>query len=130
MSTDHNEAMRLAEPPNIDNLKKIAASDSTTAIRNALLASIKWIQCLEQSLRFEQAASFRDQVAELSAERDQHQATATALIALLADIRKACGDDGKRMQPELVEFIGAMSTERDQHRAEVERLRADAAKPG
>lgn len=72
--TDRNEALRLAEPPNIDNLKKIAASDSTTAIRNALLASIKWIQCLEQSLKFEQAASFRNQVAELSAERDQLRA--------------------------------------------------------
>ena len=72
--TDRNEALRLAEPPNIDNLKKIAASDSTTAIRNALLASIKWVQHLEQSLKFEQAASFRDQVAELTAERDQLRA--------------------------------------------------------
>lgn len=69
-----NEALRLAEPPNIDNLKKIAASDSTTAIRNALLAAIKWVQHLEQSLKFEQAASFRDQVAELEAERDQLRA--------------------------------------------------------
>lgn len=72
--TDRNEALRLAEPPNIDNLKKIAASDSTTAIRNALLAAIKWVQHLEQSLKFEQAASFRDQVAELEAERDQLRA--------------------------------------------------------
>ena len=72
--TDRNEALRLAEPPNIDNLKKIAASDSTTALRNALLASIKWVQHLEQSLKFEQAASFRDQVAELEAERDQLRA--------------------------------------------------------
>ena len=60
------------------------------------------------------------------AERDEHQATATALIALLADIRKACGDNGKRMQPELVEFIGAMKAQRDQLRAEVERLRPNA----
>lgn len=79
--TDRNEAMRLAEPPNIDNLKKIAASDSTTAIRNALLAAIKWVQHLEQSLKFEQAASFRDQVAELEAERDQLRAEVERLRA-------------------------------------------------
>lgn len=81
--TDHNEAMRLAEPPNIDNLKKIAASDSTTAIRNALLAAIKWVQHLEQSLKFEQAASFRDQVAELTAERDQLRAEVERLMAAM-----------------------------------------------
>jgi hypothetical protein len=28
-----------------------------------------------------------------------------ACVALVADIRFACGDNGKRMQPELVEFI-------------------------
>ena len=60
-----------------------------------------------------------ERIAELEAERDEHQATATALMSLLADIRKACGDNGKRMQPELVEFIGSITTERDQLRAEV-----------
>ena len=119
MNTDNSEAMRLVEPPNIENLKKIAASDSTTAIRNGLLAAIKWIQNLDQSLKFEQAASFRNQVADLEAERDEHQATATALISLLADIRKACGDNGKRMQPELVEFIGSITADRDLLRADV-----------
>lgn len=60
-----------------------------------------------------------ERIAELEAERDQHKHTATSLLALLADIRMACGDNGKRMQPELVEFIGAMKAQRDQLRAEV-----------
>lgn len=84
---------------------------------------------LQRRCRDEAAALLRQQaerIAELEAERDQHKHTATSLLALLADIRMACGDNGKRMQPELVEFIGAMKAQREQLRAEVERLRADA----
>lgn len=66
-----------------------------------------------------------ERIAELETERDQHQHTATSLLSLLADIRKACGDNGKRMQPELVELIGELATERERLRAEVERLRAE-----
>lgn len=33
----------------------------------------------------------------------------SACVALVADIRFACGDDGKRMQPELVEFIRGLA---------------------
>ena len=80
-------------------------------------------------LSLQAAALLRQQaerIAELEVERDQHKATATSCLTLLADIRMACGDNGLRMQPELVEFIGAMKAERDQLRAEVERLRADA----
>lgn len=51
------------------------------------------------------------------------------LLALLADIRAACGDHGKRMQPELVEHIRAGFAERDQLRAEVERLRREITVP-
>ena len=70
-----SEALRLAgELPSIDNLKKIAASDSPKAIQNALNNAIKWIQSLERELKFERAASFRDQVASLEAERDQLRA--------------------------------------------------------
>ena len=32
-----------------------------------------------------------------------------ACVALVADIRFACGDNGKRMQPELVEFIRGLA---------------------
>lgn len=95
---DNSEAMRLADYARGDEYQR-AADDAVDLLR-------------KQSAR----------IAELEAERDEHQSTATALIALLADIRKACGDNGTRMQPELVEFIGAMSTERDQLRAEVERM--------
>ena len=79
---------------------------------------------------YEVASMIRQQaerIAELEVDRDQHKATATSLIALLADIRMACGDNGLRMQPELVEFIGAMKAERDQLRAEVERLRVEVS---
>ena len=31
-----------------------------------------------------------------------------ACIKLLADIRQACGDDGKRMQEELVQYIAEL----------------------
>lgn len=66
-----SEALRLADAlPSIDNLKRIAASDSPTAIQNGLLNAIKWIQALERELNFERAASFRDQAASLEAERD------------------------------------------------------------
>lgn len=33
-----------------------------------------------------------------------------ACVALVADIRFACGDNGKRMQPELVEFIRELAS--------------------
>ena len=70
-----SEALRLAgELPSIDNLKRIAASNSPTAIQHALDNAIKWIQSLERELKFERAASFRDQIASLEAERDQLRA--------------------------------------------------------
>ncbi len=34
-----------------------------------------------------------------------------ACVALVADIRFACGDNGKRMQPELVEFIRGLAAD-------------------
>jgi uncharacterized coiled-coil DUF342 family protein len=61
--------------------------------------------CAQRDAARETVRQQSERIAELEAERDQHQTTATALIALLADIRKACGDNGTRMQPELVEFI-------------------------
>ena len=64
---------------------------------------------------------------------DNHQAVEEdaadmlrSLLGLLADIREACGDKGERMQPELVEHIRQGFAERDQLRAEVERLRPNA----
>lgn len=106
--TDNSEALRLADELDYKWQRGLAPNDGETRQAAALLR--------------QQA----ERIAELEAERDQHKHTATSLIALLADIRKACGDNGKRMQPELVEFIGSLTAERDQLRAEVERLRADA----
>lgn len=104
---------------------------SNEALRLADELDYKWQRGLDpnEGETSQAAALLRQQaerIAELEAERDQHKHTATSLLALLADIRMACGDNGKRMQPELVEFIGAMKAQRDQLRAEVERLRADA----
>lgn len=90
-----NEAMRLADYARGDEYQR-AAEDAVDLLRK-------------------QSA----QIAELEAERDQHQHTATSLLSLLADIRKACGDNGTRMQPELVELIGELATERERLRAEV-----------
>ena len=82
-----SEALRLAgELPSIDNLKRIAASNSPTAIQNALDNAIKWIQSLERELKFERAASFRDQIASLEAERDQ-------LLAEVERLRKPLTPD-------------------------------------
>ena len=92
---DNSEAMRLADYARGDEYQR-AADDAVDLLR-------------QQSAR----------IAELETERDQHQHTATSLLSLLADIRKDCGDNGKRMQPELVEFIGELTTERDRLRAEV-----------
>lgn len=41
------------------------------------------------------------------------QASNMALLNLLADIRAAVGDDGKRMQEELVQFLRELKEERD-----------------
>ena len=43
-------------------------------------------------------------------------ASAASLLALLADIRSACGDHGKRMQPELVEHIKALTVNAERYR--------------
>lgn len=39
-----------------------------------------------------------------------------ACVALVADIRFACGDNGKRMQPELVEFIRGLAEDAGRYR--------------
>lgn len=39
-----------------------------------------------------------------------------ACVALVADIRFACGDNGKRMQPELVEFIRGLAADAGRYR--------------
>lgn len=39
-----------------------------------------------------------------------------ACVALVADIRFACGDNGKRMQPELVEFIRELAEDAERWR--------------
>ena len=39
-----------------------------------------------------------------------------ACVSLVADIRFACGDNGKRMQPELVEFIRGLAQDAERYR--------------
>lgn len=44
------------------------------------------------------------------------EATNTAMLYLMADIRKACGDNGKRMQDELVTHIGELAQDAARYR--------------
>lgn len=43
-------------------------------------------------------------------------ARADACVALVADIRWACGDKGKRMQPELVEYVRELARDAARYR--------------
>jgi hypothetical protein len=63
------------------------------------------------------AACDPDTIRELLAERDALEAAREdACVALVADIRFACGDNGKRMQPELVEFIRGLARDAERYR--------------
>lgn len=53
---------------------------------------------------------YDDYLAALEAARED------ACVALVADIRFACGDNGKRMQPELVEFIRVLAEDAERWR--------------
>ena len=75
------------------------------------------------SLLKDSASLLRNQVARIA--ELESGACLSTLLSLLADIREACGDKGERMQPELVEHIRQGFAERDQLRAEVERLRGE-----
>lgn len=44
--------------------------------------------------------------------RDQH----AAALALVADVRFAVGDDGKRMQPELMEYLRGLAADAARYR--------------
>lgn len=53
---------------------------------------------------------FRELLAALEAARED------ACVALVADIRFACGDNGKRSQPELVEYIRGLARDAARYR--------------
>ena len=59
-----------------------------------------------------------EEVADLMAEAADslEAAREDACVGLLADIRWACGDKGKRMQPELVEFIRELAVDAERYR--------------
>ena len=56
-------------------------------------------------------ALLREAAAALEAARED------VCVSLVADIRWACGDNGKRMQPELVEFIRELTADAERWRA-------------
>ncbi|MBU2113677.1 MAG: hypothetical protein KKE94_07870 [Gammaproteobacteria bacterium] len=59
----------------------------------------------------ESNAVLANSIAELTRKNSELQAQAdlsTSLLNLLADIRQACGDNGKRMQNELVQYIAEL----------------------
>ncbi|TCP06595.1 hypothetical protein [Caldimonas thermodepolymerans] len=62
-----------------------------------------------------------EHVATLATERDQlaaalEAAREDAYVALVVDIRLACGDNGKRSQPELVEYIRELTRDAERYR--------------
>ena len=60
-----------------------------------------------------QAADLKGAV--LRAETNAEQYANALLLKLVADIRFACGDNGKRMQPELVEHIKAITANAERY---------------
>lgn len=62
-------------------------------------------------------------IACLTAERDAAQKDTASLLRLVVDLRYALGDDGRRMQPELVEYAKQIRTDLAAARADAERYR-------
>ncbi len=48
---------------------------------------------------------------------EEQQPSEASLLRLLCDIRFAVGDNGKRMQPELIEYLKQMRADADRYRA-------------
>lgn len=78
---------------------------------------------LIERLRYEAAISDRPgQMDRLNALADEFAAASRAAaredvwVALVADIRFACGDNGKRSQPELAEYIRGLARDAERYR--------------
>lgn len=52
-----------------------------------------------------------DAIEQLQADVERLRANEASALRLVADIRAAVGDDGKRMQPELIEYLRRMSAD-------------------
>ena len=89
--TTHPTPEALADV-SVSNLKAILASGSPTATANALRNSIKAIEALHAELATERALSFRDQVAQLEAERDSLRAEVERLTPKWLPIETAPKD--------------------------------------
>lgn len=55
--------------------------------------------------------------AQLIAERDAAVESMNSCLGLVADLRAALGDDGRRMQPELIEYAKQLSMDAERYRA-------------
>ena len=64
----------------------------------------------------------REELERLRAENARLLGDHAAALRLVADVRAAIGDDGKRMQPELVEYCKAMKRDAERYRWLRERL--------
>lgn len=58
----------------------------------------------------------RDELDRLRAENARLLGDHEAALRLVADVRAAIGDDGKRMQPELIEYCKAMKRDAERYR--------------
>lgn len=57
-----------------------------------------------------------DEITQLRAKLDDARSDMVAALSLVADVRAAIGDDGKRMQSELIEYCKAMKRDAERYR--------------
>lgn len=60
---------------------------------------------------------------------EEQQPSEASLLRLVCDIRFAVGDNGKRMQPELIEYLKQMRADADRYRATLASTTAQPAEP-
>ena len=102
-----------AELKELDALKADIANALTDltdySIENeALRARVAELESADTCGRVCEGTAYRLEARSLRAKVDELQADNTSLLALVADIRCALGDNGKRMQTELIEWCAEL----------------------
>lgn len=114
------EAEKIAEAcaANADNHDDVSADEMQNV-------SLRLLDLRHQYQELQKAYHWKGCVNdELSHHVERLTAEHASALALVADIRAALGDNGKRMQPELIEYcrsLSAAEAERDEARAEAKR---------
>ena len=115
MSMDIHEAADIIQALHVelDELKADIANALTDltdcSIENdALRARVAELGSADTCGRVCEGTAYRLEARSLRAKVDELQADNTSLLALVADIRCALGDNGKRMQTELIEWCAEL----------------------